>query len=97
MNGEENTHPRAFEGDPRHGTIVAGMAVGRTLGVAKKAYLIAMTLPPTWLPEDVKDMWRWAVNDVKTKHRTGKAVILFPHGMPQKFRYYFTFHHTNSF
>ena len=61
--------------------MVAGMAVGLTLGVAKKATLVAVSMAPDWLPEDIKDMWRWVINDVKTKQRTGKAIILYPFSM----------------
>ena len=89
MNYEEHAHPRAVVNNRVHGTMVAGMAVGLSLGVAKKATLVAVSMAPEWIPEDIKDMWRWVINDVKTKGRTGKAIILYPYGrlsVPQEIR-----------
>lgn len=78
---EELNHPRAVPGIRNHGTAVAGMAVGSTLGVAKRATLVFVTLAPDSIAEDIKYMWRVVINDVTTKHRTGKAVIVYPFGM----------------
>ncbi|KAL8797125.1 MAG: hypothetical protein Q9195_000592 [Heterodermia aff. obscurata] len=79
---EQHAQTNTVDNYRTHGTAVAGMAVGVTLGVAKKATLVALTMAPDWSPEDIKDMWRWVINDVKTKHRTGKAIILYPFGSP---------------
>lgn len=81
VNVERYSHPRAGNFDPEHGTGVAAMAVGDSLGVAKKATLVAVQISRYPFPEDIKDIWRWAINDIKTKHRTGKAILLWPRGM----------------
>ena len=98
VNIERYRHPNAVDFPPNHGTNVAGMAVGDTLGVAKKATLVAAQISGHRLPEHFKDVWRWAINDIKNKGRTGKAVILWPRGMllmPQAIATCFTFHHAN--
>ncbi|KAH8807596.1 peptidase S8/S53 domain-containing protein [Xylogone sp. PMI_703] len=59
-----------------HGTAVASMAVGATLGVATNANLVDVTVK--WSSETaIWDGLHWAYNDVVTTHpdRKGKAII----------------------
>lgn len=62
-----------------HGTGVASMAVGLSVGVAKNAQLIAVKFTANGsrltVPAHLADAWSWAVADVRAKNRMGKAVI----------------------
>lgn len=66
-----------------HGTAVAAMAVGKTLGVAKNAEFIGVKMLGDSLrtdPDDLVDCWNWIVDDVMAKDRRGKAVIVMSYG-----------------
>ena len=80
-----------FSDSSGHGTQVAGMAVGLTNGVAKRATIVAVKITGNdrvVSQETVKEGWRWAINDIKRDrpegNRIGKAVILFPYGTPTR-------------
>ncbi|KAL8773359.1 MAG: hypothetical protein Q9209_001753 [Squamulea sp. 1 TL-2023] len=61
-----------------HGTSVAAMVVGKTLGVAKRATVIGVKVSGDagLYPEDVIEGWKWAVEDIRNKNREGKAVFV---------------------
>lgn len=57
--------------------------VGRTLGTAKLAKVVGVKFSTSGAgpkPENTIRAWRWAINDVNTKGRDGKAVFLHPFG-----------------
>ncbi|KAL8830646.1 MAG: hypothetical protein Q9170_005645 [Blastenia crenularia] len=66
-------------GSGDHGTRVASLVVGNRLGVASQAILVAVKDANSQGNENWKgitEAWRWIINDVKTKGRQGKAVLL---------------------
>lgn len=67
-----------------HGTAVASMAVGVTLGVAKNATFIAVKFRSNRgsFPEWIVECWNWIVDDVIEKGRQGKAVIVYAYSKP---------------
>ena len=68
---------------PAHGTAVASMAVGKTLGVAKNAGFIGVKFRSNATdpdPADLIDCWGWIVADVIAKNRVGKAIIVMSYG-----------------
>lgn len=70
--------PTNFADTSIHGTAVAAMAGGKSLGVAKNANLIGVKIMSSshkMNPEDIVNGWNWAVADVKARNRQGKAVI----------------------
>ena len=69
------------EGMP-HGTAVASMAVGKTVGVAKSAKFIGVKFrsDKTANPADLTECWSWIVDDVIAKNRVGKAIINMSYG-----------------
>lgn len=73
-----------------HGDRVAALAVGRVIGVASQANLVAVKAGAHYVVDEVTgqhiqgayldeiyENWRWIVNDVRTRNppRMGKAVI----------------------
>lgn len=73
-----------------HGTAVASMAVGKTVGVAKRAGFIGVKFRDNAtysVPEDLVDCWSWIVADVIAKNRVGKAIINMSYGEHSSFVY----------
>lgn len=70
-----------------HGTAVASVAAGNTLGVAKRATIINVVVAarnddredPN-LPDVIADAWTWAIKDVQRNNRQGKAVFSISNG-----------------
>ena len=60
-----------------HGTMVAAMIVGRSMGVAKKATVVDVKVKDVGLPtiDEISHGLRWAINDIIAKGRKGKATI----------------------
>ncbi|MCJ1467350.1 hypothetical protein MMC07_005974 [Pseudocyphellaria aurata] len=84
---DSNGIPDVSMADTRsHGTGVASMAIGRTLGVAKSAELIGVKFNNNFTTTDpwsILRAWQWVMDDVIAKGRQGKAVINLSSG----FRY----------
>lgn len=82
-----------FDEEP-HGTAVAAMAAGKTLGVAKKAKVIGVKFRSNRKSTRVSvlvESWYWIVNDVRARGRQGRAVIVMSLSKPplrtlQRFR-----------
>lgn len=82
--------PDPFYDERPHGTSVAAMAVGRTLGVAKHAQFIGVKFiagADTAKPEDIVDAWNWIVDDVIDRGRQGKSIINLSYGKRLPLRY----------
>lgn len=80
---DQNNQPVTFEDLNPHGTAIAAMAVGNTLGVAKNANFIGVkwiTNPLFMRPTDLVRAWQWVVADVIAKGRQGKAIINLSYG-----------------
>lgn len=60
-----------------HGTHVAGTIGGKTYGVSKKANLLSVKVfqGQSSSTSIILDGYNWAVNDILSKSRTGKAAI----------------------
>lgn len=60
-----------------HGTHTAGTVGGKTFGVAKRAHLIAVKVfdEGGGLTSNILAGFNWAVSDIRSKGRVGKAVI----------------------
>lgn len=66
------------EDNTGHGTHVAGTIAGATVGVAKKANVVAIKAfdsNVTTLATDVLDAFNWTVDDITSKGREDKSVI----------------------
>ena len=73
-----------------HGTgmaaSIAGNGVG--IGVAQKASIVEVlytrgvgfVVPPGTLPGNIAEAWAWAIDDVITKGRRGRAVFMYAAG-----------------
>lgn len=71
--------------EPRHGTAVAGMAVGKNLGVASSANLVSVA--EAGEEEDgIMDSLTQTYNDIISKGRQGKAVVNISWGIPREDR-----------
>ncbi|KAL8880291.1 MAG: hypothetical protein Q9198_002274 [Flavoplaca austrocitrina] len=79
LRNADGTSVRTIDDQNRgHGTSVAAMVFGRTLGVAKRTTVIGVKISGDAgvTPEDTIVGWRWAVEDVRAKNREGKAVFV---------------------
>ncbi|KAL9036318.1 MAG: hypothetical protein Q9180_004366, partial [Flavoplaca navasiana] len=79
LRSADGTSIRTIDDQNRgHGTSVAAMVFGRTLGVAKRTTVIGVKISgdADVTPEDTIVGWRWAVEDVRAKNREGKAVFV---------------------
>lgn len=79
-NGQQVTSMHDVDG---HGTACAAIALGRNLGVASNANLVAIkfTDVPNERIDAIADAWRWAIADVRSKsERSGKVVFSVPYG-----------------
>ena len=76
----------ALEDTVGHGTWVSSMIVGTINGVVQKTNLVVIKIAdskyPESSPELMYDGWRWAINDIISKGRGGKAVINMSFGKP---------------
>jgi oryzin len=73
-----NALPGTADSDRQgHGTHTAGTVGGKTFGVAKHAQLIAVKVfdEGGGLTSKILDGFNWAVSDIRSKGRVGKAVI----------------------
>ncbi|TQN64599.1 Subtilisin-like protease 2, partial [Colletotrichum shisoi] len=68
-------HPYVFDETSNHGTCVASKAVGKTVGVAKRANLITVRVDVTPGEYDIIRIWQTVYNDIKRKGLRGKAVV----------------------
>ena len=60
-----------------HGTMVAAMIVGRSMGVAKKATVVDVKITDVGKPkiDKIAHALRWAISDIIAKGRKGKATV----------------------
>ncbi|RKU43730.1 Basic amino-acid permease [Coniochaeta pulveracea] len=73
-----NALPGTSDSDRQgHGTHTAGTVGGKTFGVAKRAQLIGVKVfdEGGGLTSNILDGFNWAVSDIRSKGRVGKAVI----------------------
>ncbi|GJC92598.1 alkaline serine protease Alp1 [Colletotrichum higginsianum] len=68
-------HLYAINEDSYHGTCVASKAVGKTVGVAKRANLVTIRIDYTLGEFDLIGAWQAVLNDIKDKTLRGKAVV----------------------
>ncbi|WQF77493.1 Putative peptidase S8/S53 domain, peptidase S8, subtilisin, His-active [Colletotrichum destructivum] len=67
--------PSVINGISSHGTCVASKAVGKTVGVAKRANLVTVRVDPTPGEFFFVKAWQAVFNDIKEKGLKGKAVV----------------------
>ncbi|KAI9661595.1 MAG: Basic amino-acid permease [Bathelium mastoideum] len=70
-----------------HGTKMASVAAGKTLGVASKANLVCVNMDANFGPqygnvEVLQFGFNWLLNDIRTKNLQGRAVIAYAESWP---------------